>query len=363
MLNVNTFADEHAAPYRTLRDQLPVSLDDVYAAREVVAQKLTPTPLVNNPVLDNELGCEAWVKLENTHDIGSFKIRGSLNLLARLSDHERAGGLVTATKGNHGQSLARAAALHGTSCTIYVPEQNNADKNRAMAALGAEVRVEGHDFDAAQAAAARFARDSGARLVHPAKEPELIAGVATAALEMLEQADNELDYVFVPVGGGSIAAGTAVVVKQLSPQTRLIAVQAENAPAMHHAWRTGETAPFVVTQTVADGLAVRIPVDYTLAFLREYLDDMLLVSEHQIYDAMRMYASTLHQMVEGAGAVPLAGACLMRDEIAGARVGLVVTGGNVEAETMAAALTGNYTTFAPEAMPMFPLASIDYGCR
>ncbi|NND60806.1 MAG: threonine/serine dehydratase [Gammaproteobacteria bacterium] len=362
MLNVNSLPVEE--PYvPEPQTDLPVHLDDVYQAQKVISDRLARTPFLNHPLLDAALGCHAQVKLENTHDIGSFKIRGSLNLLAQLSEAERAPGLVTATKGNHGQSLARAAALYRTACTIFVPENNNADKNRAMTALGADVRVEGHDFDAAWVASERFVRETGARAVHPAREPALIAGVATAALEMIEQTERPLDYVFVPVGGGSIAAGTALVVKQLSPATRVIAVQCENAPAMHYAWHHGEERPFAVTHTVADGLAVRVPVDYTLAFMREYVDDMLLVSEEEIFRAMRLYASTLHQMVEGAGAVPLAGATQMADELEGANVGLIVTGGNVEAATMMSALSGRYETVPPQAMPMYPLSSIDYGCR
>ena len=187
--------------------------------------------------------------------------------------------------------------------------------------------------------------------------------MATLAVEMLEQSEGPLDYVFVPVGGGSIAAGTALVFKQLSPATRVIAVQSENAPAMHHAWHTGEARPFAVTRTVADGLAVRVPVDYTLAFMREFVDDMLLVSEAQIFEAMRIYASTVHQMVEGAGAVPLAGALSMGEEIRDARIGLVITGGNVEAHTLTAALTGCYEPYRPQAMPMYPLDQLEYGYR
>lgn len=361
MLTPANHTPARVAPHNS--GPLPVTLDDVYAARDTIAPQIQKTPLISHPLLDAELGCQARVKLENTHDIGSFKIRGSLNLLTNMGADERARGLVTATKGNHGQSLARAAALHDSQCTIFVPERNNEDKNRAMIALGADVRVEGHDFDAAWAAAERYARETGARQVHPSREPKLIAGVATLALEMLEQAGQPLDYLFVPVGGGSIASGTAVVLKALSPSTRLIGVQSENAPAMHHAWHTGDDRPFAVTYTVADGLAVRVPIDYTLNFMRALLDDMLLVSEEEIFHAMRLYASTIHQMAEGAGAVPLAGALKMRDELAGATVGLVITGGNVEAHTLSGALTGNFHAHSPQAMPMFPLDSLDYGYR
>ncbi|MGD8424886.1 MAG: pyridoxal-phosphate dependent enzyme, partial [Gammaproteobacteria bacterium] len=162
----------------------PVSLDDVRRAHRVVMEHLPPTPLVNHPLLSERVGCEVFVKLENTHNIGSFKIRGGLNLLANMSDGEKARGLVTATRGNHGQSLAKAAAMNGVRCTIFVPGGNNPHKNAAMAALGAEVIEAGHDFDAAMTAAEHFASTRGARLVHPAREPELIAGVGSIALEM-----------------------------------------------------------------------------------------------------------------------------------------------------------------------------------
>lgn len=341
---------------------LPVTIEDVYAARDVLHERLPRTPLISHPLLSAALGCDALVKLENTHEIGSFKIRGGLNLLASMSATDRLRGLVTATRGNHGQSLAYATKAYDVPCTIFVPEGNNEDKNAAMAALGATVRVEGHDFDAAWAAAERFAGLSNAKLVHPAKEPELIAGVATMALEMIEQSVRPFDTVFVPVGGGSIASGTALVFKALSPTTRVIGVQAENAPAQFHAWQTGEHQPFVVTQTVADGLAVRIPIDFTMRIMRNLVDDMLLVSEEEIYAAIRCYASTVHQMAEGAGAVALAGALQVRDALAGQHVGLVLTGGNIEAATLIDALSGKLPPYRPQAMPMFPIGNLEYGC-
>ncbi len=342
---------------------LPVSMDDVLAAREVIAQHLAPTPLVSNPVLSELLGCQAHVKLENSQAIGSFKIRGGLALMAKMSERDRKAGLVTATRGNHGQSLAQAARLHGVPCTIFVPEGNNPDKNAAMQALGAHLVVSGHDFDAAWDAAERFASETGATCVHPAREPALIAGVATAAMEMLEQAGTPLDAIFVPVGGGSIAAGTALVVKALSPNTQVIGVQAENAPAFHHAWHTGEDRPFVTTESLADGLAVRVPVDFTLSIMRPLVDDMLLVSEDEICTAIRTYASTIHQMAEGAGAAPLAGAMQVRNRFAGKQVGLMLTGGNISPETLARVIAGEAPAFAPQAMPMYPIDTLEYGYR
>lgn len=341
--------------------RFPFTLEDACRAREAIGAHLQPTPTVRHPVLDRMLGCRAWVKLENAHDIGSFKTRGALYLLARMSEEERARGLVTATRGNHGQSLAQAAGRYGARCTIFVPRGNNPGQNAAMQALGATVVEDGRDFDAAMAAAEAFARESGGRLVNQAREPELMAGVASVALEMIEQVDEPLDAVFVPVGCGGIAAATAIVMQARSPATRVIGVQSENAPAMHHAWHTGEDRPFAATRSIADGLAVRVPVEATLAVLRQLLHTMVLVSEEEIHGAIRAYATTLHQMAEGAAAAPLAAAMKMADEYRGKRVGLVLTGGNIEPSALTAVLAGETPRHRPQAMPMYPIDELSYG--
>jgi threonine dehydratase len=350
-----------AVPARADARVLPVTLDDVEQAMLVVREHLAPTPLVSHPLLDERAGCRVFVKLENTQAIGSFKIRGGLNLLAKMPAADRARGLVTATRGNHGQSIAQAARMHGARCTIFVPRGNSQDKNAAMGALGAHVVEVGHDFDAAMNAAEEYAARTGSRLVHPARDLDLVAGVGTIALEMLAQADGRLDAVFVPVGGGSIAAGMAVVMKALSPATRLIGVSAENAPAMHHAWHTGEFLPFAATETLADGLAVRVPVDVTLGIMRPLLDSMVLVSEREIQDAICVYAKTVHQMAEGAAAAALAAAMRHGAAFSGHRVGVVLTGGNIDAATLMGALAGERPRHEPMAMPYFPIGELSYG--
>lgn len=350
-----------AAAARTDSGPLSVSLDDIEQAMRVVRERLAPTPLVSNPLLDERAGCEVFVKLENSQSIGSFKIRGALNLLARMAAEDRARGLVTATRGNHGQSIAHAAQLHGTKCTVFVPRGNSPGKNAAIAALGAHVVEAGHDFDAAMIAAEEYAARTGVRLVHAARDLDLIAGAGTIALEMLEQAGGQLDAVFIPVGGGSIAAGMAVALKALSPATRIIGVSAENAPAMHHAWHTGEHRPFAAIDTLADGLAVRVPVAATLEIIRPLLDNMVLVSEREIQGAIRAYAETLHQMAEGAAAAALAAAIRYRDELGGLRVGVVLTGGNIDAEALLGALAGDLPRHQSQAMPYFPIGELSYG--
>jgi threonine dehydratase len=350
-----------AVPARAEARDFPVTLDDVEQAMLVVREYLPATPLVSHPLLDERVGCEVFVKLENTQSIGSFKIRGGLNLLSKMSAEDRARGLVTATRGNHGQSVAYAARVHGARCTIFVPRGNNPDKNAAMAALGAHVVEVGHDFDAAMVAAEEYAARQGTRLVHPARDLDLVAGVGTVALEMLEQADGKLDAVYVPVGGGSIAAGVAVVMRALSPQTRVIGVSAENAPAMHHAWHTGEYRPFAAVDTLADGLAVRVPVDVTLRILRPLLSGMVLVSEREIQAAIRAYAQTVHQMAEGAAAAALAAAMRDKASLEGQRVGVVLTGGNISAAALMSALADERPQHEPKAMPYFPIGELSYG--
>ncbi len=348
-------AEEAAEPAPTL--------DDVREASELIAQYLTPTPLIRHPLLSERLGCDAWVKLENAQPTGVFKIRGTLSFLAKLSPETRGRGLVTATRGNFGHALARAAALHGTDCTIFVPEGNNPDKNAAIRAAGAELVVRGHDFDAAWDASVRFARQSGALAVHPAKHRWLVAGQGTVALEMVEQVAQPFAAIFVPVGGGSLAAGTCIVAKALSPQTQVIGVQAANAPAFHHAWETGDYRPFRTTNTVADGLATRVPVRYTTDIMRQLLDDFVLVSEEEIYAAIRCYLETLHQLAEGGGAAPLAAALQLKDRFAGQRIGVVLTGCNIDRATLRRVLAGRPAESHAEAMPMFPISSLDYGSR
>jgi threonine dehydratase len=339
-----------------------VHFDDIVRARRLLAKELTPTPFVTHPLLSTRLGAEAHVKLENAVPLGSFKLRGGLNLLASLSSAQRARGLVTATRGNHGQSLACAAQRYGVPCAVFVPAGNNPDKNAAIEALGATVTVAGHDFDAAWEAACAYADKTGALPIHPSREPSLIAGYATVALEMMDQAVQPLDTVFVPVGGGSLAAGMGLVFKALSPHTRLIGVQSAAAPALARAWRTGEVRDVPVGETIADGLATRVPSPDTLAILREVLDDMIEVSEAEIVGAIRCYAETLHQLAEGAGAAALAGAMHLRRRIAGQRVGIVLSGGNITSSLLLQILHGEVQPGSTRGAHLTEtLADMEYG--
>lgn len=316
-----------------------LTLAEVYDAQRIIAEHLQPTPLNSYPLLSNELGFDAWVKLENTQPIGAFKVRGGLYLFSQMSQDELQRGVVSATRGNHGQSLAYAAKLYGASSTIFVPHGNNPDKNKAMRALGAEVIVEGEDFDAAVSAARTHAFQSGARLVHPA-DPNLVTGVATMALEMLDQHERAFDALVVPVGVGSCITGLGLVMKQLSPMTKIIGVQAENASAMYQSWVKDSLCSTDSANTLADGLAVRCGVGTTLKAMVECVDEMLLVNEAEIREAVRLYAETTHQLAEGAAAAGLAGAMKLKGKLQGKRVGLVLTGGNIDRATLKEVLFG-----------------------
>ena len=339
-----------------------VHFDDIVAARRLLLPDLTPTPLVTHPLLSQRVGAEVHVKLENAVPLGSFKLRGGLNFIASLSAAERARGLVTATRGNHGLSLSCAAQKHGTACTVFVPVGNNPDKNEAIAALGGRVVVTGHDFDAAWQAAKEYAGQTGAIAVHPTVQPQLVAGYGTVALEMLDQVSQPLDTVFIPIGGGSLAAGMGLVFKALSPHTRVIGVQSAAAPAIARAWRTGEMIQFPVGETIADGLAARVPSPKTVQVLREVVDDVIEVSEAEIANAIRLFAETLHQMAEGAGAAALAGAMQLHRRLARQRVGVVLSGGNITSWQLRQILHGEVRSGGAESVPLpSPLANMEYG--
>ena len=242
------------------------TLADVYAARERIADTIRPTPLMRHALLSQETGIDLWVKHENHNPTSAFKVRGGLNLVRSLSPDERRRGVVTASTGNHGQSIALACQREGVRCTVFVPDGNNPDKNAAMRAFGASVDEGGRDFDEARERCEQAAADTGARYVHSANEPLLIAGVATYALEIFEQLP-EVNTIFVPVGGGSGACGNCLVRSALGSSARVIGVQAENADAFTRSFRSGTRIVGESAATFAEGMATRVTFDLTFSFL------------------------------------------------------------------------------------------------
>jgi threonine dehydratase len=316
-----------------LAELVPPTLLDVVAARERIRPYLNRTPLTYYHGLSSLLGCEVWVKHENHQPIGAFKVRGGINLLSRMSKEDLAKGVITASTGNHGQSIAYASRLFGAEATVCVQRGANPDKVAAMKALGADI-VEGQgDFDEARLLAVDLARERGLRYVHTANEPDLIAGVGTLALEMVEDRP-ELDVVIVAAGAGTLSSGVATVYKALSPSTRIVAVQTEAAPSLAMSWRSGVVEHTDSANTMADGLAVKQSFELPIKIVRELVDEFVLVSEEELRGAIRLYVEKAHTIAEGAGAAPLAAAVKMKEELAGKRVGLVLSGGNITASML-----------------------------
>lgn len=317
---------------------LPIpTLAEVQQARQVIAPYLTPTPLLRPPALSALLGFDAYLKAENLQPIGAFKIRGGLYLLSQLPKDQLAHGVVTASTGNHGQSIAYAAATFGVTARIHMPKQANPLKVATMRRLGAEIVFSADDFDACMTEAEADATARGGYFVHPSNEPRLIAGVATASLEVIE-AVPDLDVLFVPVGGGSGACGACIAAKAVRPELRVIAVQAEGAPAVHESWRRGELVRFDQVDTRAEGLATRQAHSLANLILRHCLDDFRLVSDRDMRRALLTLLETTHLVAEDAGAAALAAAYTMRDQLAGQKVAIMLSGGNLTRDALASAI-------------------------
>jgi threonine dehydratase len=308
-----------------------ITLDDVLDARERIAPHLRPTPLYRYPVLDELVGADVFVKHENHQPVGAFKVRGGVNLVSRLDAGERRRGVVTASTGNHGQSIAFAARLFGVRAIVCVPERANPVKVASMRGLGAELVFHGRDFDDARERAELLAERDGLRYVHSGDEPHLIAGVATETLEILE-AEPAIDAVVVPIGGGSGAAGACVVAKALGGAA-VIGVQSDAAPAAYRSWREGRLVEDR-TGTCAEGLATRTAFELPQRILRESLDDFVLVDDDEILAAQAVMIESTRNLVEAAGAAPLAAALRLRERLAGRRVALVASGGNASREQL-----------------------------
>jgi threonine dehydratase len=302
-------------------------LMDVLAARQRIAPYLQPTPLHRYPALDALAGAQLWVKHENHQPVGAFKVRGGINLVSQLSDDERRRGVISASTGNHGQSIAYAANVLGVRAIICVPDGANPVKVESMRALGAEVMFGGRDFDDARERCEKLAAEYGYRYVHSANEPALVAGVATCSLEIVEQRPD-VEMIVVPVGLGSGAAGACVVVKAVRPEVEVIGVQAEAASSGYRSWRARELV-IAENSTFAEGLATRTSSDFTQRIMWDLLDDFVLVSENALKTATRTMIEKTRNLVEPAGAAALAAVLADRDRFAGRRVAIICSGGNI----------------------------------
>ena len=303
------------------------TFDDVLEARQRIQPYLHATLLQNYQSLSRLIGCDVWVKHENHLPTGAFKVRGGINLMSQLSQEDRQRGVIAASTGNHGQSIAYAAKIYGVRAIICVPQAANPTKVESMRDFGAEIISHGRDFDEAREYCEQLATEKDYRYIHSGNEPLLIAGVATATVEILEE-QSCVDILLVPIGGGSGAAGACLVAQGMNSKMEIIGVQSEAAPAAFRSWKEHRLVADRMA-TWAEGLATRTAFELPQQILWELLDDFVLVTEDELCGAARLMIEKTRNLVEGAGAAPLAAALKLRDRLAGRKVALMCTGGNI----------------------------------
>ncbi|MDG7000705.1 MAG: threonine/serine dehydratase [Nitrososphaerota archaeon] len=306
--------------------QIP-TIVDVLEARKTIAPYLSKTPLRRNFALSKQLSAEVYVKYENHQPINAFKVRGGVNLLSKLSQDQNHQTVITASTGNHAQSIAYASKLFGIRAIVAMPENANPSKVEATRSYGAEVIFHGKDFDEAREFVERTALEKGYRYVHSANEPLLISGVATLSLEIFEELPD-VDVIITPIGGGSMASGACIVSKALNPETRIIGVQSESAPAAYKSWKSKSLVTDKM-ETFVEGLATRVGFELPQEILRENLHDFVLVSDQEIRKAMITMMEATHNLPEAAGASSLAAAFRIKDRLGGKKIAIVLSGGNI----------------------------------
>tara|TARA_B100000446_G_scaffold182295_1_gene200675 strand:- start:3573 stop:4538 length:966 start_codon:yes stop_codon:yes gene_type:complete len=308
------------------------TLRDIYRAKKTIAPHIPRTALHYSSGLSEMLSAEVYLKHEEHLPLGAFKGRGGINLLANLSDEEKKRGLITASSGNHGQSMASACKLFGVKAVIGLPEDANPNKVAAMRALGAELVFHGADFDAARLHCERLAKEEGYRFVHPVNDPLLIAGVGTQALETVEDLPD-VEVLMLPLGGGSGISGACIVAKGIDPSIEVLAVQSEQAQAGYLSWKKGEIVESEMN-TVAEGIATRSGYELAQQIMADLLDDFLLVSDDEIHQAIGTLVDKAHTLAEGAGATALAGAIRYPEKVKGKKVAITVSGGNITVDQL-----------------------------
>ena len=314
------------------------SRNAIESAQRIVHAAFAPTPQQSWPLLSRRVGAEVWVKHENHTPVGAFKLRGGLVYFDALRQREpNCRGVISATRGNHGQSVGFAARLHGLAATIVVPHGNSLEKNAAMRALGVELIEHGDDFQAAREHAAALAEAHGLHMV-PSFHNDLVRGVATYWIEFFGAV--EPDVVFVPIGQGSGICACAAARAHMGVRTRIVGVVSAHATAYQQSYREGRVIEAPVTTLLADGMACRVPDAQALEIIRAEVDEVIAVSDDAVADAMRALFADTHNVAEGAGAASLAGALQQRERWVGRRVGVTVSGGNVDSAVFAKVLAG-----------------------
>lgn len=313
---------------------LPITWEDVVAARARIAPYLHVTPLRRYAELDEALGARVLVKHDNHLPTNAFKARNTMSFMTALPPEQRTRGVIAATRGNHGAGLAWAGSQLGVPVVICVPHGNNPEKNAAIRGHGAELIESGRDYDEAVEVAKRLVIERGLVMAHSTNDANVIAGAATLSAEICEQADK-LDAIVVAVGGGSQAVGAVVATRALRPDVKVYGVQAAGASAIHDSWHAKERRAQPSADTFADGLATRSTYDLTFPALLEGLAGFVTVSDAEIAEAIRILIRTTHNLAEGAGAAGLAGLAKLRAELAGKTVAVILSGSNIDLPTLA----------------------------
>ncbi|MYD36968.1 MAG: threonine ammonia-lyase [Dehalococcoidia bacterium] len=311
-----------------------VTLQDIHKAQSTIFHLVRRTPAISAHSLSDLAGCELVFKAENLQRAGSFKVRGASNRIAALSPNQKARGVITASAGNHAQGVALAAGTQGIPCTVVMPIGASLPKVEATRGYGATVVLAGDDFDQSNAHARHIMRENDLTFIHAFDDPAIIAGQGTIGLEILDQVDD-LDTVVVPVGGGGLISGIAVAIKETMPNVRVIGVQAAASTAVVDSYKVNRNFAARQEATVADGIAVGTPGEITIPLVKRYVDDMVVVEEEEITQAMLLLLERSKLLVEGAGAVGLAAVLGEKIQNAGKKVAVVLSGGNVDSHLIA----------------------------
>lgn len=321
--------------YEALSDR--VNLLGVIKARAVIDRYLNRTNLTYYSELSRLVGCEVFVKHENHNPTGSFKIRGALNFFHHMSKEELETGVLVSTRGNHGLAMSWAGRWFNVPCTVVVPEHNNPETNRIIESFGADLIVHGYDFYDAQSYCDELVDAAGYYYVEQGNEPEILNGLGTMGLEIFEDLPD-VDVIVCPIGGGAGCASLVKVAQAINPRVEVIGVQAERAAAFYTSWKKGEWCIIEGADTVADGLAARSVFQLPYLIMKDHISDVVLLSEEEILEGIRLALQVTHNMAEGAGAASIAAALQIKDRLAGKKVALMMSGGNLDHEHLLQAL-------------------------
>lgn len=312
-----------------------LTLQDVQQARETIKDIVKKTDLLESVKLSQKTGANVYYKCENLQKTGSFKVRGACNKIANLTDEEKANGVIASSAGNHAQGVALGAKMSGIKATIVMPATAPLAKVTATKGYGAEVVLEGLVYDDAYAKAVELQKETGATFLHPFNDKYVMAGQGTIALEIFEQLDNNVDTIMCPIGGGGIISGIAVAAKALNPNVKIIGVQTANIPSMKESMENGEVTTAFKATTIADGIAVKTPGDQTFEIIKELVDEVIVVEEHEIAQGMLFLLENQKLIAEGSGAVSTAALLSGKYVPAeGENVVCVISGGNVDVNTL-----------------------------